>query len=133
MPGEKPSRASPVGAVLLALLAGLLYLAYLAGLHDAGRSDAAGNALTDAFLALIGTTLWIALVGLLLVAFKNGKMSTWAAIGALVLMPFACNASFVSANLYANQRGWVFIVPGLLPPLIVFYALWISIPALVEA
>ena len=132
MPRERPVSSPPVGAVILALLAGLLYVAYLGGLHDAHRSDAAGNALTDAFLTLFGTALWIVLAGLLLVAFKNGKMPIWAAIGALVLGPLACYASFVSSDLYANQRGWVFIVPGLLPPVIVLYALWIRIPALAE-
>jgi hypothetical protein len=131
MPAEKPSPAPPIGAVLLAVLAGLIYAAYLAGLHDAGRSDAAGNALTDAFLALLGAALWIALVGLLLVAFKNGKMPAWAAIGALVLVPLAGYASFVSADLYVHQRGWALIMPALLPPVIVGYALWIRIPALV--
>ena len=131
MPGERPSRSTPVGAVILALLAGLLYIAYLGSLHDARRSDAAGNALTEAFLALFGTALWIVLAVLLVVAFKNGKMPTWAAIGALVLGPLACYASFVSADLYAHQRGWVFIVPGLLPPVIMLYALWIRIPAFV--
>src|SRR4051812_48050407 len=130
MQGEKPSSASPVGAVLLAVLAGLLYIAYLPGLHDAGRSDAAGNAITDAFLALFGTALWIALVGLLLVAFKNGNMPIWAVIGALVLVPLACYASFVSADLYARERGLAYLVPAALPPLIVLYALWIRIPAL---
>ena len=133
MPGQRPSRAPPVGAVLLALLAGLVYLAYLAGLHDAGRSDAAGNALTEAFLALFGAALWLALIGLLLVAFKNGKMPAWAGIGALVLVPLACYASFASADLYAHQRGWSYVVPALLPPVIVLYALWIRIPTLVAA
>ena len=131
MPRERPVSSPPVGAVILALLAGLLYVAYLGGLHDAHRSDAAGDSLTDAFLALFGTALWVVLVGLLLVALKNGKMPTWAAIGALVLVPLACYASFVSADLYAHQRGWAYIVPGLLPPVIVLYALWIRIPALV--
>jgi hypothetical protein len=131
VPVEKPSRAPPVGAVLLAVLAGLFYAAYLAGLHDAGRSDAAGNGITDAFIALFGALLWGALIGLSLVAFKNGKMPAWAAVGALVLVPIACYASFVSADLYARQRGWALIVPVLLPPLIVLYALWIRIPALV--
>lgn len=132
MPVEGPLRSAPIGALILAMAAGLAYIAHLAGLHDAGRSDAAGNALTDAFLTLLGTALWIALIGLLLVAFKNGKMPTWAAIGALVLIPLACYASFVSVDLYSHQRGWVLIVPGLLPPVIVLYALWIRIPALVE-
>jgi hypothetical protein len=131
MPGEKPSRAPPVGAALLAVLVGLFYALYFAVLRDAGRSDAAGNGITDAFIALFGTALWGALVGLLLVAFKNGKMPAWAAIGALVLVPIACYASFVSADLYARQRGWALIVPALIAPAIVLYALWIRIPALV--
>ncbi|HTS41910.1 MAG TPA: hypothetical protein VMH84_15365 [Xanthobacteraceae bacterium] len=133
MPAERPLRSPPVGAVVLALLAALLYVVHLAGLHDAKQSDAAGNALTDAFIAIFGIALWIVLGGLMLVAFKNGKMPTWAAIGALVLVPLAAYASFVSSDLYANQRGWAFIVPALLPPVIVIYALWIRFPALVAA
>jgi hypothetical protein len=133
MPAERPLRSPPVGAVLLAVLAGLFYFAYLGGLHDSGHSDAAGNALTDAFLAIFGGALWIVLAAMILVAFKNGKMPSWAAIGALVLVPLSAYASFVSADLYAHQRGWAFIVPALLPPVIVIYALWIRIPALVEA
>ena len=89
------------------MLAGLLYLAYLAGLHDAGRSDATGNALTEAFLALFGAAPWLAFAGLLLVAFKNGKMPAWAAIGALVLVPLACYASFVSADQSPNLKWLV--------------------------
>jgi hypothetical protein len=131
MPVDKASRAPPVGATLLALFASMLYLAYFAGLQDAGHSDAAGNAITDAFLALIGGALWIALAGLLLIAFKNGQMPIWAALGAFMLYPAAGYASFVSADLYVHQRGWAYIVPGLIPPVIVLYALWIRIPALV--
>jgi hypothetical protein len=133
MPAERPLRSPPIGAVVLALLAGLLYFAELATLHDSRHSDAAGNALNDAFAAFFGIALWIVLAGLMLVAFKNGKMPTWAAIGALVLLPLSGYASFTAANLYANYRGWAFIVPALVPPVIVLYALWIRIPALVEA
>lgn len=128
---ERPLRSPPIGAVALALFAGLLYLAELATLHDAGHSDAAGDSLTDAFVALFAIALWIVLGGLMLVAFKNGKMPTWAAIGALVLLPLSGYASFTAANLYANYHGWAFIVPVLVPPVIVFHALWIRIPTLV--
>src|SRR5207302_129401 len=92
-----------------------------------------GNAINDAFVALFSIALWIVLAGLMLVAFKNGKMPTWAAIGAVVLLPLSGYASFTAANLYANYRGWAFIVPALIPPVIVLYALWIRIPGLVEA
>ncbi len=129
---ERPLRSPPIGAVLLALLAGLLYCAQLAILRDAGHSDAAGDSLTDAFVALFSTALWTVLVGLMLVAFKNGKMPVWAALGALVLLPLSGYASFTAANLYAKQQGWAFIVPALVPPVIVFFGLWIRIPALVE-
>ena len=131
-PAERPLRSAPVGAVVLALLAGLFYLAGLAGLYDSRHSDAAGNALTDAFVALFAIALWIVLTGLM-VAFKNGRMPAWAAIGACVLLPLSGYASFTAANLYANYRGWAFIVPALVPPVIVLYALWIRIPAFVDA
>jgi hypothetical protein len=129
---ERPLRSPPVGAVVLALLAGLLYVAQLAALHYAGRSDAAGDSLTEAFVALFAIALWIVLAGLMLVAFKNGKMPTWAAVGALVLLPLSGYASFTAASLYARSHGWALIVPALVPPMIVLYALWIRIPALVE-
>jgi hypothetical protein len=129
-PSERPRPSPPFGAGALALLAALLYAAQMAGLHDAGRSDAAGNALNDAFMALFGGALWFVLAGLMLVAFKNGRMPQWAALGALVVLPLAAYASFVSADLYARQRGPALIVPALIPPVIVLYALWVRIPAL---
>jgi hypothetical protein len=116
----------------LALLASLLYFAELAILQDSGQSDAAGNGLTAAFVTLFGMALWTVLTGLMLVAFKNGKMPAWAAIGALVLLPLSGYASFSATDLYARYGGWVFVVPALVPPVIVFYALWIRIPALVQ-
>jgi hypothetical protein len=130
-PAERPLRSPPTGAVTLALLVGLLYFAELATMHDSGFSDPAGNALAGAFVALFAIALWIVLAGL--VAFKNGRMPTWAAIGALVLLPLSGYASFTAANLYATNRGWTLIIPTLVPPVIVFYALWIRIPALVAA
>ena len=95
-PPSHPLPSPPIGAIALALLAVLLYLLQMAGLHDAGRSDAAGNGITDAFIALFSIALWIALAGLMLVAFKNGRMPAWAAFGALVLVPLAGYASFRS-------------------------------------
>ena len=132
-PAARPNPSPPVGAIVLAALAVLLYAAQMAGLHDAGHSDAAGNAMNDAFMALFGIALWVVLAALMLVAFKNGRMPGWAAIGALILLPQACYASFVSADLYAHQRGPAFIVPALVPPVIVLYALWVRIPALARA
>jgi hypothetical protein len=51
----------------------------MAGLQDAGRSDAAGHLLNDAFMALFGGALWFVLAALMLAAFKNGRMPAWAA------------------------------------------------------
>ena len=96
---KRPLRSPPIGAVGLALLAGLLYCAQLAVLQDSGHSDAAGNGLTAAFVMLSGMALWTVLAGLMLVAFKNGKMPAWAAIGALLLLPLSGYASFSATDL----------------------------------
>jgi hypothetical protein len=132
-PADRPLRSPPVGAVMPALLAGLLYAGELSLLHDSGKSDAAGDSLDAAFVTLFAIALWIVLTGLMLVAFKNGKAPAWAAMDAFVLVPLSGYAFFASAHLYAAHGGWVFIVPVLLPPVIVAYALWIRIPVLANA
>jgi hypothetical protein len=132
-PAERPLRSPPVGAVMLAVLAGLLYVAELAIIHDGGSGGGAGDSLAAAFVAVFSVALWIVLAGLMLVAFKNGKMPVWAAIAALVLLPMSGRASFTASNLYAAGHDWTWIIPVLVPPVIVFYALWIRIPALVAA
>ena len=132
-PAERPLRSPPVGAVMLAVLAGLFYAAELATIRDTGAGGGAGDSLAGAFVAVFTIVLWIVLAGLMLVAFKNGKMPEWAAIAALVLLPLSGRASFTAANLYAASHDWTWIVPVLVPPVIVVYALWIRIPALVAA
>ena len=130
-PPERPLRSPPIGAVMLALLAGLFYLVEIAALQDSGHGDAAGRGLGEAVVFLSATALWIVLAGLMLVALKNGRMPIWAALGALVLLPLSGYASFTAANLHIHYP-WAFIVPALVPPVIVLYALWIRIPLLVH-
>lgn len=132
-PAERPLRSPPVGAVMLAVLAGLFYAAELATIHDTGAGGGAGDSLASAFVTVFATALWVVLAGLMLVAFKNGRMPVWAAIAALVLLPLSGRASFTAANLYAAGQDWTWIIPVLVPPVIVLYALWIRIPALVAA
>lgn len=132
-PVERPLRSPPVGAVLLAILAGLLYAAELAVLRDASSGYGAGDSLDAAFVAVFTIALWIVLAGLMLVAFKNGRMPEWAAISALALLPLSGRASFTAASIYATNHDWTWIIPVLAPPVIVVYALWIRIPALVAA
>jgi hypothetical protein len=130
-PVERPLRSPPVGAVMLAVLAGLFYAAELATIHDTGAGGGAGDSLAAAFVAIFAVALWVVLAGLMLVAFKNGRMPEWAAIAALVLLPLSGRASFTAANLYAAGQDWTWIIPVLVPPVIVFYALWVRIPALI--
>jgi hypothetical protein len=132
-PAERPLRSPPVGAVMLAILAGLLYAAELAIIRDASSGYGAGDSLDAAFVAVFAVALWIVLAGLMLVAFKNGKMPEWVAIAALVLLPLSGRASVTAAGIYATNHDWTWIVPVLAPPVIVVYALWIRIPALVAA
>ncbi|WP_213738283.1 hypothetical protein [Bradyrhizobium sp. dw_411] len=130
-PVQRPLRSPPVGAVMLAILAGLLYALELAVIRDASSGEGAVDPWAAAFIATFVVALWIVLAGLMLVAFKNGRMPEWAAIAALVLLPLSGHASFTAANLYAASHDWTWIVPVLVPPVIVVYALWIRIPALV--
>jgi hypothetical protein len=130
-PVERPLRSPPMGAVLLAILAGLLYALELAVIRDASAGAGAGDSLDAAFVAVFTVALWIVLAGLMLVAFKNGKMPEWAAIAALVVLPLSGRDSFTAASIYATNHDWTWIVPVLMPPVIVVYALWIRIPALV--
>ena len=53
----------PYGAVVLVVIAVLLYAGFLANILGARGSDAAGRGIAMGFAAIIGVALWIVLVG----------------------------------------------------------------------
>ena len=78
-----------------------------------------------------GILLWLALGGLLLIGWINGRMPHWAAILSGILYPMSGIAAFAAVDLaYNYPGGWLVLVPALLPPMIALYAMWARFPAL---
>jgi hypothetical protein len=120
----------PFGTIFLVVLAGFLYALMLANLVDSSGTDAAGRGLDMAFAALVGAVLWGVLAVLLVVAAVKGWMPVAARIAAGFLLPLSAVAAFVSIDLDGGMDDWLILVPVLLPPLIVLYALWTRLPAM---
>ena len=131
-----PTKASPVSVAFaagLAILALLLWLLELASLSDLTGSDAAGNAITQAY-AIIGLfLLWLLLAVLAIIAYAKGTMPGWAAIAALVLIPASGVATLGALGLLTTPTiapyRWPIIVPALVPPLIIAFSFWALLPA----
>jgi len=80
---------------------------------------------------LFGIPLWLALGGLVMVAWRKGFAPPgWGAASAL-LYPLAAVATFAAARTYLVwPGGWSILVPALLPPLLAFYGLCLRVPTL---
>ena len=126
----EPKARAPIGAIVVFIVASLLYMATMASVSDLHESDAAGRGLASAFGAILGVVLWLALAVLLVISAINGRMPRWAAASLLVLYPLGGIASFAAAGLYGAHGGWWLLVPSLLPPLVGLYALAMRLPAL---
>ncbi|MGN6571285.1 MAG: hypothetical protein ACTHLO_07710 [Pseudolabrys sp.] len=120
---------APVGAIVVFMFAALLYIATITNVSDVHGSDAAGRGMASAFAAIFGVALWLSLAVLLAIAAIKGRMPFWAGASMLVLHPLGGIACFAAAGLYAAQGGYWLLVPGLLPPLVAFYALAMRVPA----
>jgi hypothetical protein len=120
----------PIGTFVLLTIAGVLYLGMLSSLSGLNETDAMGRGLALGFGAIFGVALWLVLAVLLLVAAINGRMPDVGKIGAAILLPLSAIAASVAIDLYGSRADWAFAVPLLLPPLIMFYALWMRMPSL---
>ena len=125
-----PPRAPPIGTLVLIVLAGFLYAGMVVCFSDVRNNDAFGRSLAVAFGALIGTVLWLAMGGLLIVAAFKGEMSRAARIACFVLLPASCAAMWIAGDAYAGGDSSAIWVAALLPPLIVLYALRARFPLL---
>jgi hypothetical protein len=124
-----PDKASPASvgiAAGLSIIALLLWAMQLALLNDLTRSDAAGNALTQAYGAIAIILLWVLLAVLTLIAFFKGAMPTPAAIAALILIPVSGDAALSALELLRAPElapyRWPIIIPALAPPIVVAFA-----------
>jgi hypothetical protein len=129
----RPGNAIIAGAVISVLIL-LVWVVQLATLSDLGRSDAAGNALGEAFAAIEIIVLWTLLGILLIVCGVSGRMPWPAALAAVVLLPASGFASVIALNLLADHQAppflWPIITPALVPPIVVGFGFWTLLPAM---
>jgi hypothetical protein len=125
------SRAGPpIGTAILLGLAIVLYAGMMGSLSDAPNSDAMGRSMALALGAILGTALVAVLAVMLLIAAINGKMSPWGTIGAVILLPLAMIAMWNAGDAYGRGDNSAILIPALLPPLFLVYALRARFPSL---
>lgn len=131
---DKPSPASVGIAAALSIIVLLLWAMQLALLTDLTGSDAAGNALTQAYAAIAVILLWVLLAALTLIAFFKGAMPTAAAIAALILIPVSGDVALSVLELLRAPElapyRWPIIIPVLAPPIMVAFAFWALLPGI---
>ena len=123
------------GALLLIGIA-LLWIGLIPSVFHPNSSDAAGNGMAEAFEAIFAILIWIMLAILLTIAGVKGEMPAWARALAVLLVPASGVAAVVAGaiipglqRLHVDAR-WLVIVPALVPPLLIFYALWAYYPSI---
>lgn len=136
-PAAKASSGAVAASIGLSALALLIWLWLLPGLANLAGSDAAGNALSQAFVAIGIITLWVLLAVLVFIAWIKGEMPWPAAVAALILVPASGIVALMAADLLAAPNvspfRWPIIIPALIPALIVAFSLWAAIPSIRSA
>jgi len=131
------AKASP-GAVAACIALGafslLLWTLLLPSLANLAASDAAGNALAQAYAAIATIVLWVLLAVLVLIGWIKGEMPAPAALAALILVPASGYAALTAMDLLSRPgvppHFWPIIIPAFIPPLIVSFCFWALVPSL---
>jgi len=134
VPAPDRSPASIGIAAGLSIIALLLWAMQFALLTDLTGSDAAGNALAQAYAAIAIIVLWVLLAVLTLISFFKGAMPAPAAIAALILIPVSGEAALGALELLrapglAPYR-WPIIIPALVPPIVIAFSFWALLPGI---
>ncbi|HEU0084991.1 MAG TPA: hypothetical protein VFQ87_19235, partial [Bradyrhizobium sp.] len=121
----KPSKGAISVSIVLAVIAGLLWLLSLATLADLGRSDAAGNALGEAYAAIQIIALWMLLSVMTVIAAVKGR-APWPAIAAtVVIVPLsgvlAMSAMALLTRAHLPPFLWPIVIPAAIPPLVLLW------------
>jgi len=124
--------------ILLWLCAGLALLLWplvIAINFSLTGSDAAGNGIADAF-AFLGTLIVWSLLGLaMILAALRRRMPLWSFLLALVLVPLSGAAALGVTYLLDQDVDvfWMTIIQIAVPPMLVFYLAWATVPSLHKA
>jgi hypothetical protein len=118
----------------LGALAIVLWVLQLATLADLGRSDAAGDALAQACASVEILALWAVLFVMAAVASLERAVPKVATLAALVLVPASGFAALTALRLLADPdvspHHWPIVIPALVPPLVLAFCAWASIPSM---
>jgi len=131
VPATRPR--PPVGAIVMLLVAGFLYLGMMVNLGEMQNpnTDAMGRGLASGFALVFLLAEWVVLAILLLIGGVNGAMPAWSAMAGVFLVPLSGFAAITAMTLLDRGASPLYqLVPGLLPPLTAAYALWARLPAL---
>jgi len=120
------------GIVLFASFA--LWAGLVGNLLTLSASDPAGRGLAEAYAAFIAIALWVLLGVLLLIAGVRGQMPSSAKAAGMLLFPLSGAAVLASLALLQHHpegiQRWPLIIPVLIPPLMMAYAVWAWLPGL---
>src|SRR4051794_3899020 len=122
---SKPSTGAISGAVILSIIAGLLWVLSLATLASLGNSDAAGNAIGEAYAAIQIIALWSLLTIMTVIACVKGAAPKVAKAAALVIVPASGFVAMAAADLltraHLSPHLWPLVIPAVVPPLVVIW------------
>ncbi len=125
MPAAKASSGAIAGGIVLGALSGLLWTLSLATLASLGNSDAAGNAIGEAYAAIQIIALWSLLTVLTVLACLKGTAPKTAKAAALVIVPASGFVAMAAADLltraHLSPYLWPLVIPAAVPPLVVIW------------
>src|ERR1700710_2659189 len=123
LPPVKPSTGATAASIVLGVIAGLLWVLSLATLASLGNSDAAGNAIGEAYAAIQMIALWSLLTIMTVIAAVKGAAPRPAMAAALVIVPASGFVAMAAADLLARASLspflWPLVIPAAVPPLVV--------------
>ena len=121
----RPSNGATAASIGLSVIAGLRWVGSLATLASLGNSDAAGNAIGEAYAAIQIIALWSLLTIMTVIASVKGAASKPAMAAALVIVPASGFAAMAAADLLARAHlspfFWPIVIPAAVPPLVVIW------------
>jgi hypothetical protein len=121
----KPSSGATTGVIVLSVIAALLWALSLATLASLGNSDAAGNAIGEAYAAIQIIALWSLLTIMTIIAGVKGAAPKPALAAALVIVPASGFVAMAAADLlaraYLSPFLWPLVIPAAVPPLVVIW------------
>src|SRR5882757_264679 len=124
-PSRKPSDRVIATNIVLSVVSGLLWALSLATLASLGNSDAAGNAIGEAYAAIQIIALWSLLTIMTIIASVKGVAPKPAMAAALVIVPASGFVVMAAADLLARAHLspflWPIVIPAAVPPLVVIW------------